>query len=786
MPVALNVSALRDEHGVASGFLVMASDLTEQKRRDAELHQAISAAEHANRSKSDFLANMSHEIRTPMNAILGMLYLLDRVDLPAVAQDMVRKINLAARSLLSIINDVLDFSKIEAGRIEVEEAPFDLAEVLDNVATLMGSAVETRTVEMLVSPAPEDARHLRGDALRLGQVLVNLVSNAIKFTERGEVSLRVERLSADDPGTARLCFVVSDTGIGIPMEKQAMIFSPFSQVDSSTTRRFGGTGLGLSICNRLVTLMGGTLQVDSTPGQGSTFRFDLVFPLAEAPEETTPQRGPWHVLVVDDHDIAREHLSRVVRGFGWIAEEAASGTGAIARVADADGVPCDVVLMDWQMPGVDGLSAAADIRRRLGTSQQPIIIMVTAFERKLVDHEPHRHAVDAVLTKPVTASVLYNAINEVLARRDPGLLSRRAAPRSGHRLAGYHLLVVDDSEINREVAQRILEGEGASVAQASDGLEALELLGATPQRFDAVLMDVQMPVMDGYEATRRIRALPALAHLPVIALTAGAFKPQQDAALAAGMNAFVAKPFEVPDLVAAITRLAPLPASPPSEPPTPADAHDATPTIAAPENIDPQLLDVQRGLAYWRDEVPYKRYLAQFARRYGNLVETLELSLRRHETMQACADVHRMRGAAASLAMSSLVAISADIEEHLRQGEDVADLLPSLRVTLDETLQDVAQYVGSGAAPEAPTASQIDDPIIALKALLAALDSDDADMIEGAFGRISAGVLPGDARDRLALRIEEFDYRAAEAEAKVLLHDLDARVPDPPPGVDEE
>ncbi|WP_313927529.1 PAS domain S-box protein [Pseudoxanthomonas sp.] len=788
LPVALNVSGLRDEHGQASGFLVMASDLTEQNRRDAELRQAISAAEQANRSKSDFLANMSHEIRTPMNAILGMLYLLDRVDLPAVAQDMLRKTDMAARSLLSIINDVLDFSKIEAGRIEVEEAPFDLSEVLDNVATLMGSAVDTRTVEMLVSPAPQNARHLRGDALRLGQVLVNLVSNAIKFTERGEVSLTVEHLTAGEPGTVRLRFAVSDTGIGIPPEKQAMIFSPFSQVDSSTTRRFGGTGLGLSICNRLVALMGGILQVDSAPGRGSTFHFDLNFPLADTPgDNTTSYRGPWHVLVVDDHDLAREHLSLVIRGFGWTAEPIASGMQAAARVASPDAPHCDVVLMDWQMPGVDGLSAAADIRRRLQGAQQPIIIMVTAFERKLVDHEPHRDAVDAVLTKPVTASVLYNAINEVLARRDPGLRSRRLAPVSGHRLTGYRLLVVDDSEINREVAQRILEGEGAVVAQAEDGREALDLLRAAPDRFDAVLMDVQMPVMDGYEATRRIRALPALADLPVIALTAGAFRPQQDAALAAGMNAFVAKPFEVPDLIAAILRCAPDPAgadaAAPARPPLPAPAEP----VAVPETIDPQLLDVQRGLAYWRQPEPYRRYLAQFARRYGTLVETLEACLARHDTMQACADVHRMRGAAGSLAMPSLVAIGSDIEQQLRQGADVADLLPSLRLALQETLADVAQYVQAGepvrADAQPPLATA--EPAIALEALRAALDSDDVDTIARALDGVP-DTLPGEARRRLAMRIEEFDYRAAEDEARMLLARLAAAPADAPPPPPED
>ncbi len=786
LAVALNVSTLRDERGEVSGFLVMASDLTEQKQRDSELHQAITAAEQANRSKSDFLANMSHEIRTPMNAILGLLYLLERVELPAVAQDMIRKINLAARSLLGIINDVLDFSKIEAGRIEIEEAPFDLTEVLDSVATLMNSAVDTSMVEMLISPAPNGARHLRGDALRLGQVLVNLVSNAIKFTERGEVSLRVEHLPGGDAGSVRLRFMVTDTGIGIPPAKQAMIFSPFSQVDSSTTRRFGGTGLGLSICNRLVALMGGVLQVESAAGQGSTFHFELVLPLADGPGDTVPCPGTRHVLVVDDNDIAREHLSLMIRGFGWTAEEAESGAQAIARIEAAEADPCDVVLMDWQMQGLDGLSAAMHIRRRLPTSQQPIIIMVTAFERKLIDQESRRDAVDAVLTKPVTASILYDAINEVLARRDPGLHRRRLTSPAGYRLAGYRLLVVDDSEINREVAQRILEGEGAVVEQAEDGREALEMLRMEPDRFDAVLMDVQMPVMDGYEATGRIRALPELADLPVIALTAGAFKPQQDAALAAGMSAFVAKPFEVSNLIAVITHCAPFPSRCAPEHPDDQRLPVDQETVPPPESIDPQLLDVVNGLVYWRDNGPYKRYLAQFARRYGSAVESLEACLARHDTIQACADMHRMRGAAASLAMPGLVAISADIEEQLRQGTGIADLLPSLRLTLQETLKDVAQYVESGAAPDALLVSNIIDPVVALEGLLTALDSDDADKIDSALGGITAGMVPDEARDRLALRIEEFDYRAAEADAKALLQAIVARIAHPPPASDED
>lgn len=777
LPVALNVSTLQDDQGEASGYLVMASDLTEQKQRDSALHHAITAAEQANRSKSDFLANMSHEIRTPMNAILGMLYLLDRADLPVSAQDMTRKINVAARSLLSIINDVLDFSKIEAGRIEVEHAPFDLAEVLDNVATLMASAVDTRAVEMLVSPTPEGARYLRGDALRLGQVLVNLVSNAIKFTERGEVALHVMRQPCADERKIRLRFSVFDTGMGIPQEKQSMVFSPFSQVDSSTTRRFGGTGLGLSICRKLVALMGGTLEVESSPGQGSTFFFTLDFPLASTPGEKMPIQGPWHVLVADDHDLAREHLNTLIRGFGWTTEEVESGLQAVERVTTSTARHCDVVLMDWQMLGMDGLAAAADIRRQVQTAQQPIIIMVTAFERKLVDDEANRAAVDAVLTKPVTASVLYNAINETLALRNPALRTRSSAVPSSRRLEGCRLLVVDDSEINREVAQRILEDEGAVVEQACDGRAALDLLRDKSDRCDAVLMDVQMPVMDGYEATRHIRASPELRALPVIALTAGAFRTQQDAALKAGMNAFVAKPFEVPDLVAAILRCTRT--APESHPPQPdlLQTHPARATTSAFELSSMPLLDADKGLAYWREDGPYKRNLALFARRYERAVEGVQASLARHDTPQARADLHRIRGAAASLALSRLVAACAEVEECLALEFDTADALRRMASVLEETLASVHHYSQTDEGDQRPaSAPPHADPVNALEELLAALDSASPGAIEHALHRLPAG-LPDHVRQRIVLCIEEFDYRTAEHEARALLESLNTHSP---------
>lgn len=758
-PVRLSISVLRDERGETSGYLVMAFDLTEQKERDSALRRAISDADQANRYKSDFLANMSHEIRTPMNAILGMLYLMERADLPAASQDMTRKIRLSAQSLLNIINDVLDFSKVEAGRIELEDGPFDLAEVFDSVAALMAASVNASDVEMLVAPVPQGARHLRGDAFRLGQVLVNLVSNAIKFTEHGEVSVWVDQVPGAEEGTVRLRFFVMDTGIGIPEEKRQIIFSPFSQVDSSTTRKYGGTGLGLSICSRLVELMGGALEVDSTPGKGSRFHFELEFAIDSNAEEEHGD-GAYRVLVVDDHDIARDHLGLIIRSFGWSAEAVDSGERAVRMLASQEFGRYSIVLMDWQMPGIDGLEAAAAIRSQVPSSRQPIIIMVTGFERKLIEQEPGRGDVDAVLTKPVTASSLYNVIHEVMARRETTGSAQATREPVDRRLAGYKLLVVDDSDINREVAQRILEREGARVTLAGDGRQACDLLQAMPMEFDAVLMDVQMPEMDGYEATARIRSTPSLANTVVIALTAGAFKRQQDAALAAGMNAFVAKPFEVSELVAVIRKFVP---RAPDEAVIAESMQvevDSSPVDI--DGIDPQLLDIGKGLVYWREELPYRRYLAQFARRYVAVVETIEGNLRAGDMAAAVSTLHKMRGAAASLALPALVDATSELEELLRHGNVEEDLMPGLRLILRETLADIRQYVSSEPLVEIVPMGSGGDSKTSLADVLIALDSDDPERIDAAVYRLPGGI-PADVVQEIRGYVEEFDFRGAEA-----------------------
>ncbi|MEJ1096691.1 MULTISPECIES: PAS domain S-box protein [unclassified Pseudoxanthomonas] len=779
LPVLLTLSTLRGEDGEVIGHLRVAVDLTERKSREQQLHQAMSAAESANRYKSDFLANMSHEIRTPMNAILGMVYLLEKSELPPAAQDMARKINSSARSLLAIINDVLDFSKIEAGRIELENEPFDLGEVLENMATLMSSAVGTKPVEMVVSPPPPGARCLKGDALRLGQVLINLVGNAIKFTERGEVMLAVRRLKTSEVGKVSLEFSVRDTGIGIPKEKQDLIFSAFNQVDTSTTRNFGGSGLGLTISRRLVNLMGGELRVDSEPGRGSEFSFVISVEPDESFGPDNDRELPHQVLVADDHDLARDNLVAIIQSFGWSVQAVDSGEAAIAAAAHdtnehSDAADrYDIILLDWQMPQVDGLAAAEAIRKQAGTQRQPIIIMVTAHERKLLEQNLKGDVIDAVLTKPATASSLFNVIMDSLAKRGRHAAPRKRGPRHAQRLSGMHLLVVDDSDINREVAQRILESEGALVELASDGRDALDCIASGPGRFQVILMDVQMPEMDGYEATRRIRQIPAMAHLPVVALTAGAFKRQQEAALAAGMNAFVAKPFEVDELVDVIVRLSPPRPHHASPLELTIENADDVPAVADEEGPDPQLLDVQRGLAYWREEAPYRKYLAQFGRNYPHAAQEIGDHLHRGERDAAASYVHKMRGAAGSLALPTVASITAELETALHGSGDVSDLLEALQLALRETLADIASYAGAATVPDAASPAE-DKPFAAenapqlrqyLRTLLQSLDSDDPTQIEPRLTPLN-GLVPPERLRRLQKCIDEFDFRSAETVVK--------------------
>ena len=556
------------------GFFVLVTDVSALKQAQLRLQELnldllerSEQAQSASQAKSEFLANMSHEIRTPMNAILGMCYLLQRQPLEQGVLQMVRKIEMSGQNLLAIINDILDFSKIEAHRLDIESMPFRLDDVLDQLATMMATTVGNKPVEVLVGAAPAAARFLKGDALRLGQVLSNLASNAIKFTPEGEVLVSVAQVEASPsqrPGWIQLEFSVRDSGIGIAADKLACIFHAFSQADSSTTRRFGGTGLGLTISRQLAELMGGSIAVHSEPGRGSTFTVRLPFELSEGTDSSLPAMVHQRVLIADDHAVAREVMCITAQSLGWFADTADSASQALSLIQEHRAqLAYDVILLDWRMPEVDGLEAALQIREQqrsqhsdkaAASPDAPIIIMVTAFDRDLLKEQPDSQNIDAILTKPVTASGLYNAVLEAKSRRGV-LLTSQAPETQKRRLQGLRILLADDSEINRDVARDILRGEGASVTEAVDGLDALTQLLGQPDSVDLVLMDVQMPVLDGYAATEKIRAAPQLHGLKVIALTAGAFSQQRQAALDAGMDAFVAKPFNVDELVGKIQQL---------------------------------------------------------------------------------------------------------------------------------------------------------------------------------------------------------------------------------------